>query len=268
MTGSVYAAANAQDAFASFLGYLEALPAEAKTTLLALTNSSGKNIASVIGDLRGGDCVETASKSLQTIIEQPAARVFLNRHPTLSPDYLRALVKDYRAPNTLPTKALDSSTGLPPVFLEQVLSEIQIDSAYDYISLLLSFPITLYKQLLQYANRGSELLLPVALADRIKEGVLSDEQKQAFFEAIEANPTRFPRSVYLDFYICSGHVNRVISLFGTLPLDTRLAIVKAKDILDNTVLHRSAANPSKGSGSFIKVYFPRSIFEIERFTFI
>jgi ankyrin repeat protein len=244
MTGSVDAAANAQDAFASFLGYLEALPAEAKTTLLALTNSSGENIASVIGDLRVGDCVEIASKSLQTIIEQSTARVFLNRHPRLSPDYLRALIKDYRAPHKLSTKAEDSSLTLPPVFLNRVVSKIQIDSAYDYISLLLSFPITLYKQLLQYANGGDALPLPLELAERINEDILSDEQKQAFFGAIEANRSRFSKEARLYFYILSGYTHGVSLLFGALrPRERLLAIAKKMDADGNTVLHWATANP-------------------------
>ena len=236
-TGMTYAARNAGIAFATFMGYLDVIPVDVKERLLALSSASGKSISGVINDLRMGRCVEVAAGQLQQILEHAESRDFLNSRPLLPDNYLSNIAKEY-AKGGLATNALDSSSNLPECFLAEALSHVVINDDFDFISLLLSFPPTLYFSMLQHA-RIDLISGFLNLASQIYGGVLNEEQKQAFFSALIKQYQKFP--LCISFYIqCGEAIDGLIPLLAEVPQDERLLALKRIDADGNTVLHKMA----------------------------
>ena len=227
MTGNEYANIGAQLAFTEFMAYLGALPPETKEALLPLTEGTNtRTLATVIEHLNREDCVETAAQWLQNIIDNPANQVILNTSPSLTADYLQRLTRGYGLKKPLPTRAEDSTQALPQTLLERSCTQLKIETAFEYISLLLSFPTELYTLLFQYAQINEEF--PSTLLELIRNGILNQEQKQAFHRAIFINASRYNESSLEHFMRDNEEPGLLLALLQACPPERRLETVKNK----------------------------------------
>jgi ankyrin repeat protein len=240
ITGRENASIQAHEAFNDFLEYLESLPEEMKASLMSLNRAEGhpKSFKSVMDDLKNGNCVETAATHLKAIIENPANQAVLTMHPHLGKESLKAIEKQYRRGSQVPTSEDNSTLALPAYLLEKSLSQIKIETAHDYLSLLLSFPHTLYAPLLEQAQILAKPPLPLALGDMIENGVFNQEQLQAFYKAVYANYKKFG-----SLFTILHHPESLKTVLALYPEQDRLAAVREKDSYGNTVLHVVANNP-------------------------
>lgn len=242
MTGSQYADLVAQQAVADFIYYLESLPIETQVSLLALKGQD-RTLEQVKNHLTKGYCVETAASNLQAIIDNPQNATILNQHPTLDESFIRRIKQGYeKTPLTI--RADDTTAKLPPVLLQGCLDRIHIQHAYDYISLLLSFPPDLYSPLMQYAHLHSGLVLPPALAEEINEGIFSEEQKQAFFEALATHYKRFGVMNILEFSRQTRTLDAMlIAILKNIPIDERPTAIKENNAHGESMLHYAISSP-------------------------
>lgn len=187
ITGQTYATIGAERAFTDFLNYLKALPEEFKEEVLALTGTDDEVLSEVIDDLTQGRCVEIASGRLISILENSNNKAVLNAYPHLTSEQREALYRQYRK-NSLPTMHGETwlNAALPVYYVKQLLPFIEINHSSDYINLLRTVPPSLYAALLQ-ETIINKYPLPSKLAREIKNGLLDDEQKHAFYQAVWAN---------------------------------------------------------------------------------
>jgi ankyrin repeat protein len=238
MTGATYAAPEAVVAFSGFLRYLERLPAPMQVQLKALTDGT-TTLQKVITHLERGNCVEIAAANLQRIIDNPANRTFLTARPSLTNDYLKSIAKEYKKP--LLTGAKDSTAALPHWLLEIILPRIEVTNSYDFISLLLAFPPEFYSSLMEHANISTNLSLE--LAARIKEGVLSSEQKMAFFSALFNHYQKFSLLAVMLFHAEAGEpADKRLLFFRNLPRAAQRAALTEKNTDNETLLHAFASD--------------------------
>lgn len=223
-TGAVYARNEAMVAFTEFKSYLESLPEVTKIKLLKL-NDTGGTLSSVIGFLNGGNCVEAAAGRLRSIVENKANQDVLNTPPSLSSAELKFLKKKYSHDHPLPTLVDDSLTNLPAVYVDKTFGEVQIKTAHDYLSFILSFPVEFYSILLQKAVFSRDIL-PNALAEMIKQGVLNQEQREGFSEAVLVARERMGFGAIVRFAVLSNQADLIIKLLQSFSSEARLDLVE------------------------------------------
>ena len=242
ITGSVLAARDAEDAFAAFMGYIDALPEDIINRLLCLSDGSSITIRHVIDHLRAGKCAETGASYLQRIIDNNRAQSVLNQSPILPQHYIRTIAKDYGSVEPLSAKAMHSSLKLPEIFLEKSLCRLEVNTNNEFFSLLLSIPPTMYTALLKHLRANLlGLITTRTFSIQIQAGILNEEQKIALFLAMISNPQRFNRQIVLGLVV-QMDLYFFKTLLGLMPPNERAAAVNCEYLFKPSVLHQTLDN--------------------------
>lgn len=242
VTGDQYASLGAQQAFTEFMVYIESLPNDIKTRLLSLCTNDGTSIQNVIEHLKKENCVEIAANILQKILQNPVNRDVLNQQVSLSQEKLRQIRKDYGPEKPLDITAQPSITTLPGVLLEEIIrhNPLQIQTPYELISVLLSFPPNLYSLLL----RPPQILRKLALSEVWYSTVvyavntaLNREQRQAFYEALFDHESLLGRQWILDFMKCTTTHDNLPWILKKISENERISFITFQYRRGDTWLH-------------------------------
>ena len=236
MTGQAYASTSAQIAFTDFKAYLISLPEAMRATLLALS-TAGKTMASIMKHLDAEKCVEIAANNLQTILDNKNHSSYLNTPLTLTKSAIARLKEKYGAPKVLATADNDGIKPLPKRYLDLVLTKIQLNNAYDCISILLSFPPELYLPLFQKVILVNADAWIKDVLTMIKE-IANQEQYLKFISALFITRDRFGGLDLL--YTCAITYNHILLWAGiiqSLPDTDRLNNLIQFKQKSNSLLH-------------------------------
>src|SRR3989338_5123803 len=247
-TASGFAASSAGLAAVQCREYLDSLPQALRESVLDLQSSGGgKSIGQVFNALAQAECVETASKDLERILQNAASLAILTQHPSLTGKQVDEIRKQYGLKNPLSATGASPTTVLPLALAQVLLSKIQLNSAYDYIDFLLQFPPEEYDLFLKNVSIACIPVLPLGLAAGLN--IFNASQIEAFFNAIIRNENKFGGKTKViqflfDCLIFSENREKVISRLNFIKEkfsgQALLDGIKKKDLIGSTVLHHAA----------------------------
>src|SRR3989338_6084267 len=247
-TASGFAASSAGLAAVQCREYLDSLPQALRESVLDLQSSGGgKSLGQVFNALAQAECVETASKDLERILQNAASLAILTQHPSLTGTQVDEIRKQYGLKNPLYATGASPTTVLPLALAQVLLSKIQLNSAYDYIDFLLQFPPEEYDLLLKNVSIACIPVLPLGLAAGLN--IFNASQIEAFFNAIIRNENKFGGKTKViqflfDCLIFSENREKVISRLNFIKEkfsgQALLDGIKKKDLIGSTVLHHAA----------------------------
>src|SRR3990167_1185064 len=247
-TASGFAASSAGLAAVQCREYLDSLPQALRESVLDLQSSGGgKSLGQVFNALAQAECVETASKDLERILQNAASLAILTQHPSLTGKQVDEIRKQYGLKNPLSATGASPTTVLPLALAQVLLSKIQLNSAYDYIDFLLQFPPEEYDLLLKNVSIACIPVLPLGLAAGLN--IFNASQIEAFFNAIIRNENKFGGKTKViqflfDCLIFSENREKVISRLNFIKEkfsgQALLDGIKKKDLIGSTVLHHAA----------------------------
>ncbi|ASQ45678.1 hypothetical protein [Legionella clemsonensis] len=215
-TGGLYASVRAQVAYTEFLSYLNSLPPILKSSLMTLKTANNITFSEILDDLNKGDCVETAAKHLQGILDNSVNHTVLNTKPYLTQEEREAINSQY-GKKALPTMGRDSTNELPHDYLCALLGHIKIEDELVYLDLLIAFPPSYYDSLLKFAQINCQPTLPQALLKMLKTGILNNEQLSALNEAVKNNVNKLGLIASLNYAIKLENYDLLTALLSTSP---------------------------------------------------
>ncbi|ASQ47430.1 hypothetical protein [Legionella clemsonensis] len=234
ITGATYATAAANQAFyKDFLGYMEALPAIFKSTLLAAATPYGKTLADIVDDLYAGECVELTSEYLEDILKNPANTEILDSYPYLSSEERKALEKQSTNTSLMTMRNDESNGSLPDYYLSQILGGIEIDTVGDWITMLLTCSPTLYVTLLQEVQFSNFPPLELAIA---LQNLLDDEQHRALENALFINRKRLGLENVFNVGVYLTYQNMLRQLLKSIEANQRLVVLTQFKIKEENIL--------------------------------
>ena len=248
ITGEEYATISTQVAYTEFVHYLEGLSSAMKTALLNMKTNSHPHLSlsDIWNHLKQGNCVETAARDLDSVLNNKENESLLNTSPNVASEDKAEILRQYRKPQTanLPVTGNEVTTVLPEVYLSQYLSLIVINDTENYLDFLLNFPPDSYTRLLQYANITCTPELPLTLARFIASGGIDSAQLALFEQAIIANHEKSGgKSAVLKFALIAKAISLLTSVLDLYDSSELLDTIKQKDSRGVTILHRAATNP-------------------------
>lgn len=238
-SGKELAEDSAMLACAEFRSYLDGLPKAFAQQLMRLKSAHSSRC---LGDLlhkletEPDHCVETTAEDIVAIKSYSANQAQLLQIPYVSPQQLQSLHKKHRK-RQLNIVGFDVSLPIPVHLRTELLQKLEISSAYDYLDLLISVPVSQLDIFLLSCNISCEPSLPYELASGLS--MLNAIQREKFFEIIVQHPEQFGGlSAVLRFSAMTGEVTFFDAVCST-HAEVKAAS-KGCDAKKNGLLHAAA----------------------------
>lgn len=231
---------SASAAYLLFREYLKMLPADLSQQLLSLKTLRGEQtLHHVCVDLFRLDssCVETASKNLQSILDNPANASILNQRPALTSQTEQEIKKRYQV--SLTSRGSDLTRQLPMHLRQALLSRVVLHSIHDYLDLLINLPEAEYALFLGSATITADPPLPNGLEGAVN--MLSRTQANAFFNALWQHPEKF--GGIKPILMLAAKTNYLAHWLSLLNRAELLNLTTVRYPSGNTLLHEATPYP-------------------------
>ncbi len=202
VTGSEYTGKTVEFAVNNFLVYLSAIPPELKLSLFAMKNQADKSFQQIITDLEKGECVETATSDLQSILNSSLYAHDLDTNPELSSSQIQTILATYKelSRQGIETTGQQDESVLSEQMIESYFSTLTITSDNHYFDLLFNFPVRYYATIFKTVKISCKPQLSNNLAQSFADGAVNQEQLDTFTDVIINNMEKFGGPAQIVFF--------------------------------------------------------------------
>lgn len=215
ITGEVLASPSAAIAVTHFSEYVDALPKEVKSKVLALHSANNAySLSGVLEHFRNLDCVETAANQIEEIVKNQKIlnAPILYQVPSMSEEVYLNIQQRYKQGSLLSSVSDNKAMALPSCYIDTILPRLLIRKMSDIIISLVSFPTEMYAYLLGEILHNPSYNKVFKLVTLLNSGILSSQQITAIYDLILLNMESFSLDNALDVAIATSSTDLISNL--------------------------------------------------------